>query len=158
MSVTIDATTGGSAALGERFLKGFFRVVKTIDLAQIVANDNAGVALTTGDIIKAIDIPANTVVLGVHCKVHVAEGAACTIDVGVTGGSANGFLDDVNLNSTATSVMTAHTAPYGTDNMMGKLFTSAGTIDILCNSSGTNAAVITLSALCADVSASDYHA
>lgn len=151
MSVTINATTGGSLALAERFQKGFYRVVKTIDLAAIVANDNGGTALTTGDIIQAIEIPANTIVLGVHCRVKTAEGAACTADVGVTGVSANGFLNDVNLNSTSTSVMTGHTDPFGTDFMLGKLFTSADTIDVLCNSAGSNAAVFVLSALCVDV-------
>jgi hypothetical protein len=40
--------------------------------------------------------------------------------------------------------------------MLGKLYTAASTIDILVNSTNTDAAVFTLTALCVDLSVNDY--
>ena len=153
---TYNAATGSSSGgLTTSMMNGFFRLRKTFKLADLVASLKAGVAFTTSDIINAFYIPANTLVLGVGCIVHVAEGAACTIGVGDTS-STSGYLNAVNLNSTSTSVWTGHTLPYGVDNMLGKLYTAAGTIDILVNSAATDAAVFTLTALCVDLGQNDY--
>lgn len=152
---TFSATTGGSGAISENMGKGVFRVYKTFDLAKLATDLNDGTAFTTNDVIEALEVPANTLVMGVHCKVHKAEGAACTIDVG-DAGDADGFLNDVNINSTSTSVFTGHALGYGTDHGIGHLYTAADTIDITCNSAGTNAAVITLSAIMVDLAVHDY--
>ena len=153
---TYNAATGSSSGgIATAKMGGFFRMFKTFNLKTLMTSLKAGVAFTTSDIINAFYIPANTLVLGVGCVVHVAEGGACTIGVGDTG-STSGYLTTVNLNSTSTSVWTAHTAAYGTDNMLGKLYTSASTIDILVNSASTDFAVFTLTAVCIDLGQSDY--
>lgn len=156
MAVTVDATTGGTGALSCNFQKGIFRLYETFDLAKLKASLNGGTDFGIGDVMKAFSIPANTLILGAHCKVDKAEGAACTIDVGITGDDSDGFLNDVNLNSTSTSVFTGHTLGYGTDFMMGKLVTTADTVDILFNSASSGVAVFTLSLVCIDLSVTDY--
>jgi len=158
MAVTVDATTGGNGALSQNFQHGTFRMFKTFDLAKLKASLNGGSAFGVGDVMKAFDIPANTLILGAHCKVHKAEGAACTIDVGITGDDADGFLNDANLNSTSTSVFTGHTLGYGTDFMLGKLVTAASTVDILFNTASSDVAIFTLSLICVDLSAHTYKA
>jgi hypothetical protein len=156
MTVTVDATTGGTGALSQSLGTGMYRLYKTFDLAALKASLNDDTDFTTGDIMKAFSIPANTLVLTAHCKVHVAEGATCTIDLGITGGDTDGFLDGADLNSTSTSIATGHTLGYGTDNMLGKLVTTADTVDILFVNSGSGAAVFTLSLLCVDLAVHDY--
>lgn len=158
MPVTVDATTGGTGALAENYQKGVFRLYETFDLAKLKTSLNSGTDFASGDVMKAFSIPANTLVLSAHCKVHKAEGATCTIDLGITGDDADGFLNDVNLNSTSTSVSTGHTLGYGTDFMLGKLVTAADTVDILFNSNDSGVAVFTLSLICVDLSAHDYKA
>lgn len=152
---TFDATTGGNGAISEAFGKGLFRMYKTFDLAKLAVDLNSGTDFTTSDVIQAFDIPANTMVLSAHCKVHKAEGASCTIDVG-DGSDTDGFLNDVNLNSTSTSVVTMHDYGYGTDHMLGRFYSAADTVDILCNSANSGVAVFTLSIICVDLSAHDY--
>lgn len=152
-----DATTGDNGAISEIMGKGIFRMYKTFDLAKLATLLNDGTAFTSSDVLEAFQVPANTLVLGVHCKVHKAEGAACTIDVG-DGADPNGFLNAVNINSTSTSVFTGHALGYGTDNGMGRLYTAADTIDITCGSANTDTAVITLCAIMVDLAINDYKA
>jgi len=156
MTVTVDATTGGTGALSQSLGSGMYRLYKTFDLAELKASLNSGTDFAAGDIMKAFSIPANTLVLTAHGKVHVAEGAACTIDLGITGDDADGFLNDLNLNSTSTSVSTAHTLGYGVNFMLGKLVTTADTVDIYFNSADSGVAVFTLALLCVDLSVHDY--
>ena len=156
MTVTVDATTGGTGALSQSLGTGMYRLYKTFDLAALKASLNDDTDFTTGDIMQAFSIPANTLILTAHCKVHVAEGAACTMDLGITGDDADGFLNDTSLNSTSTSVSTGHALGYGTDNMLGKLVTTADTVDIYFNSADSGVAVFTLSLLCVDLAVHDY--
>lgn len=158
MTVTVDATVGGTLALSEVFGKGMYRLYKTFDLAALKVSLNSGTDFAAGDIMKAFSIPANTLVLTAHGKVHVAEGAACTIDLGITGVDAEGFLNDLDINSTSTSVSTAHTLGFGVNFMLGKLVTTADTVDIYFNSADSGVAVFTLSLLCVDLAVHDYTA
>ena len=156
MTVTVDATTGGTGALSQSLGTGMYRLYKTFDLADLKASLNDDTDFAAGDIMKAFSIPANTLILTAHCKVHVAEGATCTIDVGITGDDADGFLDGANINSTSTSVATAHTYGYGVNFMLGKLVTTADTVDIYFVSNDSGVAVFTLSLLCVDLAVHDY--
>lgn len=156
MTATVDATTGGTGALSQALGTGMYRLYKTFDLAELKATLNSDTDFAAGDIMKAFSIPANTLILTAHCKVHVAEGAACTMDLGITGVDADGFLNDADLNSTSTSVSTAHSLGFGVNFMLGKLVTAADTVDIYFNSNASGVAVFTLSLLCVDLAVSDY--
>lgn len=57
---------------------------------KIVAADTAGV----------LRLPAGAVVTSFHIQVITAEGGAATADIGIRGGSATQFFNDVNLNAT----------------------------------------------------------
>ncbi len=65
-----------------------YLVENTIDIAAI--NSSAGTA--NGDIVQALDIPAETVILHAGLEVLTACSSSVVIDLGTTGSSA-GFLD-----------------------------------------------------------------
>ena len=67
---------------------------------QILAADTAGV----------LRIPAGAVITSFHIQVITAEGAIATADIGIRGGSATQFFNDVDLN--ATGVTYSSTANY----------------------------------------------
>ena len=56
-------------------------------------------ALTAGDSIEVLSVPANTLVLAVGATTITAEGAASTFDIGLTGGDVDLFVDGGDANS-----------------------------------------------------------
>jgi len=79
------------------------------------------------DTLKAILIPAGFAVLNVSIDVTVAEGAACTIDVGDSA-SAVQWLDDFSVNALVHTLAASTTLKaYAAANYVSVLFNSAGT-------------------------------
>lgn len=154
---TFNAATGGNTG-GLSISKegGFYRMWKTFNLPKLIASLNSGTAFPTSTVLNLFYVPASTLILSVNCIVHVAQGASLTMNVGITGDSATGFLSSVNLNSTSTNVITGHTSPYGTDYMLGKYVTTATTIDGVFTGTAASVAVFTCCALCVDMAQNDY--
>ena len=142
----------GSAAYGSNNNAGVTVVEAIFDCSDI---DGAGTTVTSGDIIQAINVPANTFVQLVRCEVVTVEGGAGTIDVGVTGSNAAGFFNDLDVNALTDSVAGPVSLTEGTPNTVtgysgGTYFTSSDTIDILANAN-LNVAQIRLVAVLVDL-------
>jgi hypothetical protein len=103
------------------------------------------------DVIQALNIPADTLVIAVAVEVTTAEGEASTVDVGITGGDTDGFLDGISL--ATVDILTDTDAGY-LASVQGYHFTAADTIDLLLPSAVTyDTAVLTIRAYCIDLSA-----
>ena len=103
-------------------------------------------ALTSGDILEVIRVPANTLVTNVALNVTTAEGGTLTVDVG-DGANDDGYIDGVNANATAAYITVAGTDAYE----QGRFYTAADTIDVKLNNAA-DAAVMTLTAVMVDCS------
>ena len=103
-------------------------------------------ALTSGDILEVIRVPANTLVTNVALNVTTAEGGTLTVDVG-DGSNDDGYIDGVNANATAAYITVAGTDAYE----QGRFYTAADTIDVKLNNAA-DAAVMTLTAVIVDCS------
>lgn len=114
--------------------------------------DFSDVNVLASDVVQALMVPANTMVLDVICRVVVAEGATCTADVG-DGSSTAGWDTGVNLNA---AVGTTTQTVQGTDarkaaNAFGYVYTAADTIDLVMGHN-TDAAKLLITAICVDLS------
>ncbi len=147
----------GSAALRADGLTKVTRMEVTLDFAKIAAARSAAgaTALASGDVLEVIPVPAKSLVMRVGYDVTTAEGATATFDLG-DGSDADGYLNDVDLNTVASGVM-ALALTEGTPNTIsgysnGKYYSAADTIDITLNNNAINVAVVRLWALVADAS------
>lgn len=139
---------------------GRYRLTKlavTLDFAAIAAARSAAgaTALTSGDVLEVLRIPAKTQVLAVGADVTKAEGGTLTLDVG-DGVDPDGFLDGVNANTVAGYSSTTVTIVEGTPNTIspafgfGKYYHAADTIDVVTVNAADNA-VVTIWAIVADI-------
>lgn len=132
------------------------RLAVTLDFAAIAAARAAAgaTALTSGDVLQVLRIPAKTQVLAVGADVTKAEGGTLTIDVG-DGTDTDGYLDGVNANTVAGYSCTQVTVVEGTPNTLspsmpfGKYYGAEDTIDVVLNNAA-DLAVITIWAVVAD--------
>lgn len=117
----------GSAGIPAYGLNEASVVEIELDFAAITtARSAAGAtALTDGDILEVISVPAKTAVLAVSLDVTTAEGGTCTVDIG-DGATADGYLDGVNANTTASYCHLDGATDYAT----GKYYSAADTIDL----------------------------
>lgn len=146
----------GSAAFHAAGLTKVNRVEVELDFAAIAAARSAAgaTALTSGDVLEAIPLPAKSLVLAVGLDVTTAEGGTLTVDVG-DGSDTDGYLDGVDANAVA-SYASALALAEGTPNTIvgygaGKYYAAADTIDVkLVNAA--DAAVMRLWALVVDAS------
>lgn len=110
----------------------------------------SGVGAVQNDIIQALAVPANTIVLVAGLKVITAEADATDIDLGVTGGTADGFVDGATFATTGLKVDLDE--GYNTA-VMGLFFAEADTLDIKITGNHTvNSAKVKVWALCIDLS------
>lgn len=146
----------GSAAFHAAGLTKVNRVEVELDFAAIAAARSAAgaTALTSGDVLEALPLPAKSLVMAVGLDVTTAEGGTLTIDVG-DGSDTDGYLDGVDANTVA-SYASALALAEGTPNTVvgygaGKYYSAADTIDVkLVNAA--DAAVVRLWALVVDAS------
>lgn len=105
-----------------------YTIEATIDLAAAVTAK--GSALAQGDIIQAISVPAESVILAVGVEVESAmtgTSTDATIDVGVTGVDADAFVDGFDLDGASAGAWASQPAAYQPIVIGG----TADTIDIL---------------------------
>jgi len=126
---TIDLSNGlGGAPRPVRSLTNMpYFVEREIDFAA--AATAKGSALAAADVIEAIDVPANTVVLNAGLEVTVAAGGESsdnTLDVGITGVDADCFVDGFDLDAAAAGAYAQNAAAY-----QPLVVATADTIDVL---------------------------
>lgn len=132
---TIDLTGGKFAFPSDFGVAGKVTVLKNI-------LDFKNNPAAQSDVVKALAIPAGTVVLSVCCKPTTLEGGTLTVDVGITGGDTDGWGDGIDLNANAGTVQMSGALPAAG----GVLYTTDETIDLLMNNAA-DAAVVEIAAL-----------
>lgn len=118
-----------------------YLVENTIDISAI----NGGAGTATGDVIQALDIPAETLIMQAGIEVLTALSGSVTMDLGITGGDVDNFVDG-DTNATGYSTLTA------TANLV---VASADTLDVLALSADSSAGKIRVWAVLCDVSGID---
>ena len=118
-----------------------YLVENTIDVSQI--NSDAGAA--QNDVLQVLDIPAETLILHAGIEVITALSSSVTLDLGITGGDVDTFVDG-DTNATGYSVLTNTARP---------VIASADTLDVLVLSAASSAGKIRVFALLCDVSGVD---
>ena len=108
---------------------------------------------TGGDIIQLIDVPADTMIVAGALEVLEARGnGQITMDIGITGGDVDCFVDGSALAAGFTPFLEAATGASGSN---ARILTSADTIDALIidgGSTGESAARFRILVVLADIS------
>ena len=118
-----------------------YLVENTIDISAI--NSNSGTA--NGDVVQALDIPAETLIMEAGIEVITALSSSATMDLGITGGDVDRYVDG-DTNATGFSTLTA-TARV--------IVSSADTLDILTAGADSSAGKVRVFAVLCDVSGID---
>ena len=143
----------GSAAHPAKGLNRVGYIEVPLAFADITsARATAGAtALSAGDSLEVLSIPADTLVMAVGATTITAEGAASTFDIGLTGGDVDGFVDGGAATSAGT---TKSNGALIISAKNGHYFAAADTIDMLIGVSGavTDTAKIKVWALVVDCS------
>lgn len=108
--------------------RGAHYVEVTVDFAA--ATTSKGSALAAADVIEVIDIPAKSVVLGAGFEVMSAmtgTSTDLTLDMGITGGDVDAWVDGFDMDAAAVGSMPAMAAGA----TIPLVFATADTIDIL---------------------------
>jgi hypothetical protein len=115
-----------------------YLVENTIDVSAV--NSDSGAA--QNDVLQAMDIPAETVIMEAGIEVLTACSSSVTLDLGITGGDVDIYTDG-DTNATGYSTLTA-TARH--------VAASADTLDVLVLSAASSAGKIRVWAIMCDVS------
>jgi hypothetical protein len=118
-----------------------YLVENTIDISAI--NSAAGTA--DGDVVQCLDIPAETLIMQAGIEVLTALSGSVTIDLGITGGDVDNFVDG-DTNATGYSVLTA---------TANQVIASADTLDALLAGAASTVGKIRVWAVLCDVSGLD---
>jgi hypothetical protein len=118
-----------------------YLVENTIDISAI--NSAAGTA--DGDVVQCLDIPAETLIMQAGIEVLTALSGSVTIDLGITGGDVDNFVDG-DTNATGYSVLTA---------TANQVIASADTLDALLAGAASSVGKIRVWAVLCDVSGLD---
>ena len=125
---SLSAAAHGSSARG----RSPYMVEQEIDLAA--AATAKGSALAAADIIEAITVGANTMVMaaGMECTATPSGGTGTVLDLGITGGDVDAFVDGFAFDS-------ASAGDYATlaNTACPILVTTSDTIDVLIQAATT---------------------
>jgi hypothetical protein len=132
----------GSIALASSYTNRFTVMEYTIDFAKIAAARLAAgaTALANTDTLVLATLPKGSYIVGGSVKLLKAEGAAATIDLGITG-TATLFADNFDCNTTVATMTGASTAAF---------LTADTNVELLVNTAGTNVAKVLLSIIVID--------
>ena len=136
-NVTGPGGTTGHPTRGRRP----YLVENTIDISAI--NGDSGAA--QNDVIQALDIPAETLVMEAGIEVLTALSSSVTLYLGITGGDVDIYVDG-DTNATGYSTLTA-TARH--------ISAAADTLDVLVLSADSTAGKIRVWAVMCDISGVD---
>lgn len=131
----------GSATAGTPVTyRNVYVVEKTIDIGQV----NSGAGVAAADVLRVIQVPAETLVLDAGFEVLTAlTGTSPDIDFGITGGDVDEWVD--GNNGAAGYATKAVASPQHV------FFGTADTLDLLFNTNAVTAGVIRCFAIMADV-------
>ena len=118
-----------------------YLVENTIDVSAV--NGDSGAA--QNDVLRVMDIPAETVIMEAGIEVLTACTSSVTLDLGITGGDVDIYTDG-DTNATGYSTLTA-TARH--------VAAAADTLDVLVLSAASSAGKIRVWAVMCDVSGSN---
>lgn len=135
----------GSVALASSYTNRFNVMEYTIDFAKIAAARTAAgaTALAAADTLVLATLPKGTHIVGSMVKLLKAEGAAATIDLGITG-SLTLFANDFDCNTTVGTIVAGTTAAA---------LTADTAVVMLINSNNMDVAKVLLSIIVIDVMA-----
>ena len=138
---TYDLTAAGGTTGHPANGRTPYLVENTIDVAAI--NGDSGAA--ANDVLRALDIPAETLIMEAGVEVLTALSSSATIDLGVTGGDPDRYVDgDTNATGFSTLTATARVIVASADTLDAKIAgaaSSAGKIRVfavLCDVSGVD--------------------
>jgi len=132
--------SGGTTGHPSRVRRPYL-VENTIDISAI--NGDSGAA--QNDVIQALDIPAETVIMEAGIEVLTALSSSVTLDLGITGGDVDIYVDG-DTNATGYAALTG-TARH--------VAASADTLDVLVLGAASSAGKIRVWAVMCDVSGVD---
>ena len=136
-NVTAAGGTTGHPANG----RTPYLVENTIDISAI--NSSSGTA--NGDVVNALDIPAETLIMEAGIEVITALSSSATMDLGITGGDVDRYVDgDTNATGYATLTATARV-----------VVATADTLDILTAGADSSAGKVRVYAVMCDISGID---
>ena len=122
-----DNTTSAAHGMGARGRQPYF-IQHELDFAQAVTDK--GTALAASDVIQAITVPANTLILHAGFEVTTAHAGTSTdtaFDFGVTGGDVDNFVDGFDFDGASVGDYSPQAAAFNPVIVGG----TADTIDIL---------------------------
>ena len=138
---TYDLTAAGGTTGHPANGRTLYLVENTIDVAAI--NSDAGAS--QNDVLRALDIPAETLIMEAGIEVITALSSSVTLDLGITGGDVDRDVDgDTNATGFSAPTATART-----------IVASADTLDVLVLSADAAAGKIRVFAVLCDVSGID---
>ena len=135
---TYNVTGAGGTAGHPSIGRTPYLVENTIDVSAV--NGDSGAA--QNDVLQAMDIPAETVIMEAGIEVITACSSSVTLDLGITGGDVDIYTDG-DTNATGYSTLTA-TARH--------VAAAADTLDVLVLSAASSAGKIRVWAIMCDVS------
>ena len=116
--------------------------------------DNSLFDPANGDIIQAINVPAETLVIAAGLEVLTASSSSVTMDLGITGSTAGHNDPDCWVDG-YDATGTGHAPMDATDAAAMLIVKTADTIDILIGGEQDTAGKVRLWALMCDISGSD---
>jgi len=121
----------GSIALASSYTNRFTVMEYTIDFAKIAAARLAAgaTALANTDTLVLATLPKGSYIVGGSVKLLKAEGAAATIDLGITG-SLTLFANDFDCNTTVATMTGATTAAFLTADTNVELLVNTNSMDV----------------------------
>lgn len=111
---------------------------KIVDFS-VPANNLAGT-----DTAQLFDLPADILVVAAKVEVLTPEGGVATADLGITGGDVDAYIDGVDLNAAAGTVVMsgdAATAEPVSLETSGKYLSAAETVSLLANNALATAVI-----------------
>ena len=137
---TYSVMTGSGVNAYPADMAGLYAVTATLDFTDI----NSGAGTVQNDIVQLIQVPANTLVLGVSFSVTTASSNMADFDIG-DGDDTDGYVDGASMATVndgasfvgATTVGTPNALPVAAAFCLGKFYTAADTIDLKQNTNAT---------------------
>lgn len=133
---TYDYTGDGDGSIFSDFYRKrvlLKREMKTTDIVASNSTLTTNGVIAAADIIQFIDIPQNFCFTNCCIRTITAEGAALTADIGIAGSTE--IFSNFSLNATANAItFMAVGATWGPDNLTGRGFTAADTLDMTFDS------------------------
>ena len=138
---TYDLTGAGGTTGHSANGRTPYMIENTIDISAI--NGDAGAA--QNDVLRTLDIPAETLIMEAGIEVVTALSSSVTLDLGITGGDVDRYVDgDTNATGFSAPTATART-----------IVASADTLDIKILDAASSAGKIRVFAVLCDVSGID---